>query len=88
MSPSNAAQSVRCRALQGKLCFALRWPKLNLSVFAPWQFVLLILVQAFGKNSYLSDNTFFSSVADEAVVPVLRYKISIVCHRLKLKNNK
>ena len=69
MSPSNAAQSVRCRALQGKLCFALRWPKLNY-VFAPWQFVLLILVQAFGKNSNLSDNTFFSSVADEAVVPV------------------
>ena len=88
MSPSNGAQSVRCWALLGKSCFALRWPKLNLSVFAPWQFVLLILVQAFGENLNLSDNAFFLSVGNEAVVPVLRYKISIVYHRLKLKNNK
>ena len=50
VSPLSAAQSVRCGALLGKSYFALRWPKVNLPVFAPLQFVLIILVQAFGKN--------------------------------------
>ena len=58
MSPSNAAQSARCRALLGKSCFALRWPKLNLSVFAPLQYVLIILVQEFGENRNLSTQSF------------------------------
>ena len=49
MSPSNATQYVRCRALLGKSCFALRLQKLNLSVFALLQFVLIVLIQAFGK---------------------------------------
>ena len=50
VSSSNAAKSVRCRALVGKSWFALRWPKIkNLSVFAPLQFVLIVLVQAFGE---------------------------------------
>ena len=81
VSPSKAPQSVHYRALPGKSCLTLHWLKLNLSVFAPLQFVLLVLVQAFGKIESCQCILFICGIA--AVVLVLRFKISRVYHLQK-----